>query len=82
MLYTTDGSIYLRRGAQNLPVDTSDKLEKLKLDKGIDSYEKRNIDVDLINITNSVIIENFVKNVVPSSEPRVWLEKQQLIRAC
>lgn len=79
IVHTSDGGVCLRRGAQNLPVDTPDKLEKLKLDKGIDSYEKRNIDVDLINITDSATIENFVKNVVPSSEPRVWLEKQQLI---
>ena len=76
---TSDGSVYLRRSAQNLPVDNPDKLEKLKLDKGIDSYEKRNIDIELTNITNSATIEIFVKQVVPSSEPRVWLEKQQLI---
>jgi ATP-dependent DNA helicase RecG len=76
---TTDDKIYLRRGAQDLPVDTPEKLNRLKLDKGIDSYEKRNIDVDLVNITNSITIKSFVKNVVPSSEPNVWLEKQQLI---
>lgn len=36
---STDGIPYIRRGAQKLPVNTNEALERLKLDKGISSYE-------------------------------------------
>src|SRR5262249_20155935 len=35
----TDGRIYLRRGAQSIPQDTEEKLNRLKFNKGINSYE-------------------------------------------
>jgi ATP-dependent DNA helicase RecG len=75
----SDGVVYLRRGAQNLPIKTEDGLNRLRLDKGIDSYEKRTIDVDLSNIIDSTTTEKFIRSVVPTTEPRAWLQKQQLI---
>src|SRR4051794_8442485 len=36
---SSDGKVYLRRGAQNLRQDTDEKLSRLQLNKGITSYE-------------------------------------------
>ena len=71
---------YIRRSAQGLPVDTEEGLTRLKLDKGIESFEKSTLDVPLSLITNSTHIIQFLLNVVPSAEPAQWLEKQLLIR--
>lgn len=75
-----DGIPYLRRGAQNLPVNTDEALNRLRLDKGIDSFERATVDAPESVITNSAAIIGFLLDVVPSAEPRPWLEKQLLIR--
>jgi len=76
----SDGIAYLRRGAQNLPITTPEALSRLRLDKGIESFETRTVDLPLEVITNSVPIIEFLVNVVPSAEPEQWLRKQLLIR--
>lgn len=76
---TTDGSIYVRRSAQNLPVSTDEGLQRLRLDKGINSFETQTVKADLLEITNSEAILAFVLDIVPHQEPEVWLRKQQLI---
>ncbi|MEH1960342.1 MAG: ATP-binding protein [Nostoc sp.] len=75
----SDNVPYLRRGAQNLPQDREDKLARLKLDKGIDSFETATVNTDIEVITNSPPILNFMLRVIPSAEPEQWLKKQQLI---
>ncbi|MBW4454055.1 MAG: putative DNA binding domain-containing protein [Nostoc indistinguendum CM1-VF10] len=70
---------YLRLGAQNLPQDTEEKLARLRLDKGIDSFETSTVKADMEVITNSLPILNFMLRVIPSAEPEQWLKKQQLI---
>ena len=40
---STDGTPYVRRGAQSLPVDTDEKLRRLRLDKGIESFEDETV---------------------------------------
>ena len=77
----SDGVVYLRRGAQNLPVDTPESLERLRLDKGISSFESETLDVSLSVVANSAPIIEFLLDVIPSAEPQHWLEKQQLIRS-
>ena len=74
------GTVYKRRGAQTLPVKTPEALDRLKLDKGIESYEKRTVDVDLSVITSSDIINKFIKEVIPTTGAESWLKKQQLIQ--
>ena len=39
IVYTTDKKVFIRKGAQSLPVDTPEKMRRLELDKGITSYE-------------------------------------------
>jgi ATP-dependent DNA helicase RecG len=71
---------YLRRGAQNIPVTDDQALERLRLDKGVTSFEIRTVDSSLHHITNSETIIRFLLHVVPRAEPEEWLRKQQLIK--
>jgi ATP-dependent DNA helicase RecG len=75
----TNGKAYLRRGAQNLPQESEDQLQRLKLTKGIVSFESETVRDDLVNVTNSLVMIEFLLNIVPSAEPEPWLRKQKLI---
>lgn len=76
----SDRVVYKRRGAQTLPVKTPEALDRLKLDKGIESYEKRTVDADISIITTSDIINKFIIEVVPTTGAESWIRKQQLIQ--
>ena len=76
----SNGTTYVRRGAQKLPITTQEALKRLELDKGIYSFENETFDVPLEIITNSITIIEFLLNVIPTAEPKDWLSKQQLIR--
>ncbi len=75
----SDGKAYIRRGAQNLPVDTDEALLRLRRNKGLTSFETEPVPVDKTLITNSDPIINFMLEVVPTAEPEPWLKKQQVI---
>lgn len=75
----TDGTAYIRRGAQNLPVSTPDGLRRLELDKGLSSFEDETINIPLEAITNSVTALEFLLEQVPTAEPEVWLKSQFLM---
>jgi ATP-dependent DNA helicase RecG len=75
----TNGLPYLRKGAQKLPVDTDEALERLKLDKGISSYEDYKVNAELATIENSEVTLGFLLGVVPTAEPEPWLRKQRFI---
>jgi len=76
----SNGVAYLRRGAQNIPVTSQEALARLRLDKGISSFEAETVDVSARTVTNSVPILEFLVNVIPTAEPEAWLQKQQLLR--
>ncbi len=76
----SDDKAYLRRGAQNLPVTSEDDLTRLRLNKGIASFETETVAVDLVEVTNSHVILGFLLDVIPTAEPLNWLKKQQLVR--
>ncbi len=76
----TDGKVYLRRGAQNLPVVDPAALRRLEYEKGLASFETELLNADEDVVTNSLPIIEFMLNVVPSAEPKAWLGKQQLLR--
>ncbi len=71
--------VYRRFGAQNLEVKGS-SLEALRLAKGIESFERQTVDVSLTAVTNSFVLKEFVKQVVPHQTPKAFLQKQNLIR--
>jgi ATP-dependent DNA helicase RecG len=75
----TDGIPYIRKGAQKLPVDTGEAMERLRLDKGISSYEDYKVQTPVAAIENSTVTLEFLLGVVPTGEPEPWLRKQQLI---
>lgn len=78
---TTDGKIFVRKGAQSLPVDTPEKLRRLELDKGITSFENERIrDSEISDATESEIYSYFAESIIPEVEPVMWLTKQKLIR--
>ena len=76
----SDGIPYIRRNAQSLPVKEEKALQRLKLDKGIESFEQRTIDVELELLVDSNVMAEFISCVIPSAEAQTWLKKQQLIK--
>ena len=76
----SDGTTYVRRGAQSLPVTEKDALLRLEYAKGVRSFESHPVDVPLDFVTNSETIISFMLEVVPTGEPEPWLRKQLLIR--
>jgi ATP-dependent DNA helicase RecG len=75
-----DGIPRLRRGAQNLRVDTPEKLATLERNKGITSFEDATVSVGLERVSNSETVIRFILEVVPTSEPEDWLRKNELVQ--
>jgi len=81
IIKTTDEKIFVRKGAQSLPIDTPEKLRRLELDKGIVSYEDETVgQSEIADATNSEIYSHFSKSIIPEVDPIKWLAKQRLIR--
>jgi ATP-dependent DNA helicase RecG len=76
----SDGTVYVRRSAQNLPIRDADALRRLEYAKGLRSFESHPVDAPLDFVTNSETIIGFMIDVVPTGEPEAWLRKQLLIR--
>lgn len=76
----TQGDIYLRKGAQSLKQDGFDKQERLKLNKGISSYEDAKVDVSIAELAVSSAFNTFLGQIVPKAEPEAWLRKQKVTR--
>lgn len=74
----TDGTAFRRRSAQNLPV-TGEALDRLRLDKGIGTFEDETATADKTEITNSITIIDFLLDTVPTGEPEAWLTKQRVL---
>jgi ATP-dependent DNA helicase RecG len=79
IISATSGDIYIRRGAQNLPVAGFEALERLRLNKGISSFESKTVNAPIDLISNSEVVIGFILDVVPHQEPDRWLKKQRLI---
>lgn len=75
----SNGKIYVRRGAQNLPVEDQARIEILRRDKGLVSFETELVNCESSVVTNSEQIIKFMLEVVPTAEPSVWLKKQLLL---
>lgn len=78
--YASDGVIYIRRGAQGLPVNNPDKIKLLEYDKGISSFENEKVsDAEIELVTDSEAAKLLTTHVVPKADPADWLRKQRLI---
>jgi len=76
----SNGEVYVRRGAQNIKQSSIEQIERIKLNKGIYTFEDHNLTADPTDITNSETIIGFMIEIVPLSEPEVWLKKQKLLK--
>ncbi|MGC1272047.1 MAG: ATP-binding protein [Croceibacterium sp.] len=79
IINSSEGRPYKRSGAQNLPVDTEEGLQRLRLDKGVVTFEDETLAIPPKIITNSEIMIGFMLEVAPSAEPEQWLENQFLL---
>jgi len=75
-----DDAVYVRRGAQNLPLKTAEDLRRLEYAKGLSSFETELTQAAKTVVTNSTEIIEFMLQVIPTAEPQAWLTKQQLLR--
>lgn len=75
----TNGTAYIRKGAQKLPLQDEESLARLRLDKGIESFEDSTLNVPLDSVVNSITVLEFILGVVPTGEPEQWLRSQLLI---
>ena len=76
---SSDGEIYLRRSASNIPVKTEEQKHRLELDKGIYSFEDDRIKIDKEDIDNSLVTNKFMVTQIPTSEPESWFRKQKIL---
>ncbi len=79
IIKSPEGEIYVRRGARNHKVNSSEDIDRLKLNKGIVSYEDNLVNAPISIVENSNTIISFLLEIVPNSEPLPWLEKQLLV---
>ena len=76
-----DKKVYVRRGAQNIEVKGEAALNRLRLDKGIESFEKQTVDVQINIVSESETLKQFVEQVVPALTPPKFLRKQSLVKS-
>lgn len=79
ILRATDGHPYVRRNASNIRIEGDAGLQRLKLDKGVTTFEDEVVAVKSNVITNSTVMLGFVLAVVPSAEPEEWAESQFIV---
>ncbi|MPR35818.1 ATP-binding protein [Salmonirosea aquatica] len=75
----SDGTPYVRKSAQNIPIKTLEDLKRLEYDKGITTFERQTINIPKTTIIDSEILQRFIKIVIPTTTPESWLKKQILI---
>lgn len=80
ILAASNGDIFVRRGAQRLPVKGEEALQRLRFDKGLQSFEDEYVDIPLDDLSNSTTVISFMLEIIPSAEPALWLEKQRVVR--
>jgi ATP-dependent DNA helicase RecG len=79
IIEATGGIAYVRRGAQKLSVTEINALHRLRLDKGLSSFEDDTMNVPLDSITNSLTTLEFKIDQVPGAELEPWLRSQFLV---
>jgi ATP-dependent DNA helicase RecG len=71
---------YLRRGPQSIPQNTPELRRRLELSKGVHSFENDLTNAEMSLVTQSNVVKEFIRDVVPSSEAEEFLRKQSLIK--
>lgn len=76
---SSDGSIYIRRGAACHLIKTDAQIRQLERDKGITSFESETVNVPPDVITNSEEAIEFMLSAFPLAEPERWMRMQRVI---
>jgi len=77
---TSDGKVYIRRGAQTLPISGVEIVNQ-KLSKGLISFEDQLIQgYEVAELLESEELSLFLSMYSPKSEPLEFLKKQRLVR--
>jgi ATP-dependent DNA helicase RecG len=71
---------YIRRGAQSIPQNTPELRKRLEFSKGVVSFENELTNADKETVTSSTVVKEFIQEVVPTSAPEEYLNKQALIK--
>jgi ATP-dependent DNA helicase RecG len=79
IIEATGGTVYVRRGAQKLPLSDEEAVRRLKLDKGLSTFEDETVNVPFDSISNSLTALEFMISQVPTAEPEAWLKSQFLV---
>lgn len=79
IIYATDSVAYVRQGVQNLSCNNDEKLLKLRMDKGVASYEDEYTQCVFDEIKGSKILESFIQQIVPQSSKFDWLRSQRIM---
>jgi ATP-dependent DNA helicase RecG len=79
ILRASNKKVYIRRGAQKLPINSAEALSRLKYDKGITTFEDDLLSIPGDYITNSIVTLGFMIDIVPMSEPDPWLRNQLVL---
>lgn len=81
IIYASDGKAYVRHGVQNSPCDNDEKLIRLRLDKGLSSYEDEYTQSNLDDLKSSRVLCNFLTQVAPTTTPYDWLRRQKVMNS-
>lgn len=79
VVLATDRNAYVRKGPQNIRIKDDESLRRLRLDKGLQSFEDETLDVDGERLYSSEALRKFMAHKVPGTDPLYWLKKQNLI---
>lgn len=79
ILAASNGTVYTRKSSQKLPVSGHDALARLRLDKGITSFEDEAVSIPIENISNSITIIEFMLSEIPAGDPDKWIRSQLLV---
>lgn len=78
---TSSRQVYLRKGAQCLEI-FDDAILRLKLAKGVSSYENQVIgNYEYTRLIESSELKRFLQDYSPKTEPRTFLRKQLFLKA-
>lgn len=75
----TQDNLYLRRGAQSIKQTLYEEEERLRLNKGLVSFEDTKTNLDADELIQSKHFSDFCKTIVPASDPESWLKKQKVV---
>jgi len=79
ILTASNGIAYIRKSAQKLPVEGEEPLRRLRLDKGITSFEDETVPIPVEEISNSITILEFMLSEIPTGDPDKWVRSQLLV---